>query len=104
MFTTACHPRAYVTFCNVLVFYSEKLFVPHPTPKLEDHPLLAVHDCLFNIFTAILHIWRSIPDKHIQNWRRKGGYEGKTKGLVYTSTLAVITYRSGEENGRERTD
>jgi len=22
---------------------------PHPTPKLEDYPLLAVHYCLFNI-------------------------------------------------------
>ena len=29
-----------------------------PTPKLEDHPLSAVRDCLFNIFAAILHIWR----------------------------------------------
>jgi hypothetical protein len=29
---------------------------PRPTPKLEDHPSLAVGDCLFNIFTASLHI------------------------------------------------
>jgi len=27
-----------------------------PTPKLEDHPLLAVCGCLFNIFSATLHI------------------------------------------------
>jgi hypothetical protein len=25
-----------------------------PTPKLEGHPLLAVRDCLFNIFSATL--------------------------------------------------
>jgi hypothetical protein len=31
---------------------------PHPTPKLEDHPLSAVLDCIFNIFPATLHIWR----------------------------------------------
>jgi hypothetical protein len=37
-------------------FYSEELLAPHPTPKLEDNPLLAVHDCLFNLFTATLHI------------------------------------------------
>jgi len=32
------------------------LFAPHPTRKLEYHPLLAVRDCLLNIFTATLHI------------------------------------------------
>jgi len=37
-------------------FYSEKLLAPHSTPKLEDHIMLAVHDCLFNTLTAILHI------------------------------------------------
>jgi hypothetical protein len=36
-------------------FYGE-LLAPRPTPKLEDHPLSAVRDCLFSIFTAILHI------------------------------------------------
>ena len=30
--------------------------MPRPTTKLEDHPLLAVRDCLFNLFTATLHI------------------------------------------------
>jgi len=32
------------------------LLAPHPTPKLEDRPLSAVRDCLFNIFAATLHI------------------------------------------------
>ena len=27
-----------------------------PNPKLEGHPLSAVRDCLFNTFTATLHI------------------------------------------------
>jgi hypothetical protein len=31
---------------------------PHPTPKLEDHPLSFVRGCLFNIFAATLHSWR----------------------------------------------
>ena len=30
------------------VFYREGLLAPRPTPKLEDHPLSAVCDCLFN--------------------------------------------------------
>jgi len=37
------------------------LLAPYPNPKLEDHPLLAVHECLFNIFATTLHIWRPFP-------------------------------------------
>jgi len=37
-------------------FYSEELLAPRPTPKLEDYPLWAVCDCLFNTFAATLHI------------------------------------------------
>jgi hypothetical protein len=32
------------------------LLAPRPTPKLEDHPSLAVRGCLINLFTATLHI------------------------------------------------
>jgi hypothetical protein len=38
------NPRPCVTSFNKLIFYSEELLAPHPTLKLEDHPLLAVHD------------------------------------------------------------
>jgi hypothetical protein len=41
-----------------LVLCGEKWLTPCPTPKLEDHPLSAGLDCLFNIFTATFHIWR----------------------------------------------
>jgi len=41
---------------HVSSFYCEELLAPLPTPKLEDHPLSAVCDCLFNIFTATIHI------------------------------------------------
>jgi len=37
------------------MFYREVLLAPRPNPKLEDHPLSAVHDCLFNLFAATLH-------------------------------------------------
>jgi hypothetical protein len=43
-------------FCNKISFYGEESLAPRPTPKLEDHPLPAVHDCLFDIFAASLHI------------------------------------------------
>jgi len=43
-------------FRNRIRFYGEQLLAPCPTPKLENHPLSAVRDCLFNIFVATLHI------------------------------------------------
>jgi len=33
------------------------LLAPRPTPMLEDHLLLAVRDCLFNIFADTPRIW-----------------------------------------------
>jgi hypothetical protein len=54
-------PRLLVNFRNKIIFYSEELLAPRPIPKLEDHPLSAGRDCLFNIFAATLHIWRLLP-------------------------------------------
>jgi len=41
-------------------FYGEELLAPLPTPKLENRPLSAAHDCVFSILGATLHIGRSI--------------------------------------------
>jgi len=41
---------------NKVRFCGEELLTPRPNPKLEDNPLSAVRDCLFNIFAATLHI------------------------------------------------
>jgi len=43
-------------FRNKIRFNREELLAPCPSPKLENHPLSAVCDCLFNMFTATLHI------------------------------------------------
>ena len=43
-------------FRNMAIVYGEDLLASCPNPKLEDHPLLAVHDSLFNISAATLHI------------------------------------------------
>jgi len=40
----------------MILSYGEELLAPRPTPKLEDHTLLAVRDCLFGIFAATLRI------------------------------------------------
>ena len=43
-------------FRNKPSVYSEELSTPRPTPKMENHPLSAVRDWLFNTFVATLHI------------------------------------------------
>jgi hypothetical protein len=43
-------------FVTKIRFHSEVLLAPRPTPKLEDHTLSPVRDCLFNIFAATLNI------------------------------------------------
>jgi hypothetical protein len=57
-------PRRLETFCNKLHLYGAWLLAPRPTPKLEDHPLSVVRDCLFNIFADTLRVWR--PSLHPQ--------------------------------------
>jgi len=37
------------------MFYREELLASRPTLKLEEHPLSAVHDYLFNLFAATFH-------------------------------------------------
>ena len=47
-------PRHMFVFRNKASFNGEELSVPRPTPKLEDHPLSDIRDCLFSIFAATL--------------------------------------------------
>ena len=42
-------------------FYSVRLLASRQTPKLDGHSCSAVHECLFNIFAANLHVWRPTP-------------------------------------------
>jgi hypothetical protein len=63
------------------ICFRGELLAPCPTPKLEDHTLLAVCDCLFNIFAATLHIE---GHSHIRNLR--------TRNAVVTGPhLSLIT-------------
>jgi hypothetical protein len=43
-----------MNFRNKPIFYGEEELAPRPTPKLEDHPLSAVRDCLLNILYSQL--------------------------------------------------
>jgi hypothetical protein len=52
-------PGPRLTLClfrNMIHFYGEELLAPRPTPSLEDHPLSAVRDYLFNISATTLLI------------------------------------------------
>jgi hypothetical protein len=49
-------PRHLFMFRNSASFHDEKFVAPLPIPKLEDHPLSAVRDCLLNIFADTFHI------------------------------------------------
>jgi hypothetical protein len=55
-------------FCSNANFYGGELLAPYPAPKLEDHPLSALWDCLFNIFapihTGILNSIRHLMTRH----------------------------------------
>ena len=42
-------------FRNKTRSYGEELSAPRLTPKLEDHLLSALRDCLFNIFATNFH-------------------------------------------------
>jgi hypothetical protein len=53
--------ETFLFFHNIPSFYGEELLAHYPNPKLENHPLSAVHQCLFNTFSATLHIWRPFP-------------------------------------------
>jgi hypothetical protein len=69
-------------FCNELIFYGEELLTPLPTPKLGDHPLSVARDCLFNIFSATLHIWRPSPPS--ATWGRAMPWlQGPVASVVY---------------------
>jgi hypothetical protein len=48
--------QAFLLFHNIPSFCGEELLALYPSPKLENHPLSAVRECLFNIFSATLHI------------------------------------------------
>jgi len=69
------------------MFYREGLLAPRPTPKLEDHPLSAVHDCLFNLFAAALH---KGGRSSIRNLRTR---HAVVTGTHYTARGKVIDHK-----------
>ena len=72
-------------------FYCEEVLAPLPTPKLEDHPLSAVRDCLFNILAATLNIGRCFS---IRNLRTRhavvSGTHSSRPAVLYLRLISQI--------------
>jgi len=83
---------------NKVSFYVEVFLAPRLIPKLEDHLVSAVRNCLFNMFAASLHIGglfllpqpedtpcRGNGVSHIMEYsslgRRKTKYKGSSKKM-----------------------
>ena len=61
-------------------FYGEKLLATHPAPKMEDHPFLAVRDCLL-IYSQLPSILEAVPQSATRGrampWRQGPTYHGQ---------------------------
>ncbi|PNF43225.1 hypothetical protein B7P43_G14876, partial [Cryptotermes secundus] len=60
-------------------FYGEELLAPHPTPKLEGHPLSAVRDCegvssIRNLRTRHAVVTRSQPNMALAIKKKDGSH------------------------------
>jgi hypothetical protein len=65
------------------------LLAPHPTPELEEHPLSAVRDCLFNIFAASRQYLEGVSS--IRNLKtRNAVVTGDPPGMAYKGTAFII--------------
>jgi len=62
-------------------FYNEEFSTPRPNSKLEDPPLSAVRDCLFNIFAVTL-----------LTGGRSSIRNSKTSQAVVTGTVCVACH------------
>jgi hypothetical protein len=94
------------------------LLAPRPTPKLEDHTSSAVRGCLFNLFTATLHIGgrssiRNLRTRHAVvtgthihgdgslhvpiTPEAKGGYSVGELFIFSSHTLQSVSYEQNAE-------
>jgi len=69
---------------NLIRFYSEELLAPSLTPKLENHPLSAVRDCLFDIFAATLHVGGRFSNRNLRTRHTVMTWTQSTRFLNFT--------------------
>jgi hypothetical protein len=101
-------PRFLGKFRKKLILYGDELWAPQPIPKMEDHSLSSVRDCLFNIFAATLQTWRPSPPSATRGrampwwqgthlawnvWVRAPNYIGVELKLVLPSQVVQLLMR-----------
>jgi hypothetical protein len=84
-------PRHLFMSRNYASFYVEELLGHRPNPKLEDHPLSAFRDWLFNTFAAALHIGGRSP---IRNLRTR---HAEVTGTHLSRVLTVLALQKALE-------
>jgi len=78
-------------FRNMTRFYGEELLAPRPTPKLEDHPLSAVCDCLFNIYSQLPSILEAVPPSATRG-RAMPWWQGPTYCFLSMQNTAMFLH------------
>jgi hypothetical protein len=92
--------RGSISPCEYYIrFYGEDLLAPRPTPKLEDHPLSAVRDCLFNLFAATLHIGARSSIRNLRT--RHAVVTGTHLSWKIHTTTQIKTATAKQTSGRE---
>jgi hypothetical protein len=97
---------------NMISFYGKELLAPRPNPKLEDHLLSAVRDCLFNIFAATLHTGgrsfiRNLRTRHavvtLTHLSRMENLTASICKLIYFNFLCNISFKEHlHEDGQNK--
>ena len=88
------------TFRNYARFYGEELSAPRPNPRVQDHPLSVVRDCLFKIFTATLHI---AGRSSISSLRKRHAVLTGTDLAHNREVLVVVRKEIGQEVNVDKT-
>jgi hypothetical protein len=73
IFWASLIPRLCEYFVIWLIFYGKDSVSP---PKVEDHTLSAVRDCLFNVFAATLYFWRPFTVRNLRTRNAVETYHG----------------------------
>jgi len=69
------------------MFYRDGLLTPRPTPKLEDHLLSAVRDCLLNLIAGTFHIGGR---SSIRNLRTRHAVVTGTHYMGYADDVNIL--------------
>ena len=85
------------TFHNKICFYGDELLGPRPLFELEDHPLSAVRDYFFSIYSQLPSILEAVPTSATEDAQCCGDTDPSTFNIIakyrrpYSAFLISIT-------------